>query len=101
MGKIDRVFISIIVFSLAISAGMFTQANESVGPKHHAQVQSTTDVPLVEARYLPNSPGARGHSSGHSKTEKNLYPTSLWLLGSALLAMVGYKRMRNTITGTD
>lgn len=109
MGKIDRVFISIIVFSLAISAGMLIQANELVSQEQQAKAQiqtqvsgqSNKDVPLVEARYLAENTDARGHSNGQSKSDRNLYPTTLWLLGSALLAMIGYKRMRNTITGTD
>ena len=31
-----------------------------------------------------------------SYTEDSRFPTGLWLLGSALIAMVGYKRMRNS-----
>lgn len=31
-----------------------------------------------------------------SYTEDGRFPTGLWLLGSALIAMVGYKRMRNS-----
>ena len=38
----------------------------------------------------------RSNFSHASYTEDGRFPTGLWLLGSALIAMVGYKRMRNS-----
>lgn len=43
------------------------------------------EIPAVHKSIDPRSPDA-----------KISFPAGLWLLGSALLAMVGYKRMRNT-----
>ncbi len=91
--KLDRLFISVIIFSLAITAGAISQAGQTTETAVAQQVRTTNiaSVELVEARF----------TEVDDKPAKNLYPTTLWLLGSALLAMVGYKRMRNTTTGTD
>ncbi|RUM93751.1 MAG: hypothetical protein DSZ28_06825 [Thiothrix sp.] len=37
----------------------------------------------------------QGNHPNASYTKDGRFPTGLWLLGSALIAMVGYKRMRN------
>ena len=96
MGRVDRVFISVIIFSLAITAGVITQADQSVGRGVATLEQAAVaDVKLIDARYLEPLAAPDAVVSA-TKAEKNLYPTTLWLLGSALLAMVGYKRMRNT-----
>jgi len=96
MGKLDRIFISVIIFSLAITAGVISQAGQSADQTVAVmdQAANVANVELVEARY-------REAAAPASKAERNFYPTTLWLLGSALLAMVGYKRMRNTSTGTN
>ncbi len=93
MGRLDRFFLVVIIFSLAITAGAISQAGQSSEQAAAQQVRTAhlATVELVEARF----------TEPESRREKNLYPTTLWLLGSALLAMVGYKRMRNTTTGTD
>jgi len=97
MGKLDRIFISVVIFSLALAAGVISQAGQRIEMDQMETVQvidKTGDLnklKLVEARFADSRLAGSG-----SKTEKNLYPTTLWLLGSALLAMVGYKRMRNT-----
>ncbi len=102
MGKLDRIFISVIIFSLAITAGVISQADQSSdhGVAVQSQVTVVTEVELVEANYRELGLSPEATVSG-SKAERNLYPTTLWLLGSALLAMVGYKRMRNTSTGAN
>ena len=94
MNRLDRLFISAIIFSLAITAGVVSHAGEQGAPAvAQTPVENVTRVELVEARFH--------NDSKMEKAEKNLYPTTIWILGSAVLAMVGYKRMRNTITGTD
>ena len=94
MSKLDRLFISVIIFSLAITAGVVSQAGQQGAPAAaQDSAENVAKVELVEARFH--------NDSKTEKAEKNLYPTTIWILGSAVLAMVGYKRMRNTITGTD
>ncbi len=93
MGRLDRLFISAIIFSLAITAGVVSQAGQQSDTATAQTRASIAAVELVEARFH-GDPQAQ-------KAEKNLYPTTVWILGSAVLAMVGYKRMRNTATGTD
>jgi len=97
MGKIDRIFISVIIFSLAITAGVISQAGQSIDSTAASVARSNdiADVELVEARYREVDSASEAKTTT-SKPQKNLYPTTLWVLGSALLAMVGYKRMRNT-----
>lgn len=94
MGRLDRLFISVIIFSLAITAGVVSQAGQqNDAATAQTRTANIAAVELVEARFH-GAPKAK-------KAEKNLYPTTVWILGSAVLAMVGYKRMRNTATGTD
>ena len=59
----------------------------------------------LDGRKLPYGQGVeaeipavfkRSSLSHASYTEDGRFPTGLWLLGSALIAMVGYKRMRNS-----
>ena len=102
MGKLDRIFISVIIFSLAITAGVISQAGQSPDQTVAVmdQAANVANVELVEASYR-EAASPQQAAVPASKAERNLYPTTLWLLGSALLAMVGYKRMRNTSTGAN
>ncbi len=92
MGKLDRILISVVIFTLALAAGVIGQAGQTTVGDEIVIVDKTekmADIKLVEARF-------NNVAKTSAPAEKNLYPTTLWLLGSALLAMVGYKRMRNT-----
>lgn len=52
------------------------------------------NIALVEARYSEVDQEAEGSMRQNVGASLSL-PTGLWIMGSALLAMVGYKRMRN------
>ncbi len=57
------------------------------------------DVQLVDARYTRVPEHAADDELSDIKQgmgDSLSLPTILWVLGSALLAMIGYKRMRNT-----
>lgn len=68
-------------------------------PYPEANKQSHAEIALLQPqRYRENPDNLPFRANTFKDT---LLPLITWILGSAVLAMIGYKRMRNSSTGTD
>ncbi|MGV6817479.1 MAG: hypothetical protein ACWA44_09475 [Thiotrichales bacterium] len=79
----------ILIVLLGSSFAAYAGNQQEVAVKQD-QVES---IALVEARYA--SDNIQGSGARESVGSSLSLPTGLWIMGSLLLAMAGYKRMRN------
>lgn len=91
MGSLRKFRVTGMVILIVLLGSSFAAhaGNQQEVAAKQDQVES---IALVEARYASDNlaNGAR-ESVGSSLS----LPTGLWIMGSLLLAMAGYKRMRN------
>lgn len=85
--EIIRIGVLIVLLGFCLGA----QAEGKTDAPVAQQQDQIENVALVEARYTDNDPASVRENVGASLS----LPTGLWIMGSALLAMAGYKRMRN------